>query len=324
MASRLACAAASALLLGVITACSTGSAGSTSGPATGATPAGLPPGTPLVETLRSPHGTLLLGQVFPQESGAIALMLVTGDPLKVWSDLVDQATRAGFGLVAGFGDAGCWLSTERNSWWDRPGEIPLSGRSPTGLTGLGCDAYGDAGGGAGVKRRSLVLQMRVGSTPEPYLAHLLLQYGRYDDPGTSPASGPSAQVSGGSPSPVLPRPFTGVPAGDAPLGPPFFQGEEYRVAAGSVMLAPAFPGLCGAGGFVAVVRATESVPVVVDRYAEQFRQAGLRTEERREVRFGSVTAPTVSLTTAGGGEGAITAVTAGDGTTYLLVQRCND
>ncbi|HEX5993933.1 MAG TPA: hypothetical protein VFY84_02195 [Jiangellales bacterium] len=40
---------------------------------------------------------LLRGQVFPHESGATALMLVTGDPLRVWSDLVEQAAQAGFG-----------------------------------------------------------------------------------------------------------------------------------------------------------------------------------------------------------------------------------
>lgn len=289
----------------------------------GATPTGLPVGTPLVDTLRTPQGTLLLGQVFPQESGATALMLVTDDPLKVWADLVDQATRAGFGLVAGSGAEACWLATAMSRWWDGSGAIPISGRHPTELTGLGCDAYGDAPAGAGGKRRSLILQMRVGSTPQPYLAHLLLLYGVYDDTGTSPMAGPSAQVSAAT-SPVVPEPFTQVPAADAPLGQPFFDGEEYRVAAGSVMLAPAFPGPCGGGGFVAVVRATESVAAVVDRYAEQFRHAGLTTEARSEIGFASMTASKVSLTTAGGGEGTITAVTATDGRTYLLVERCND
>lgn len=325
MAGRLACLVTSALLLGVIAACSPGSTEATDEKTLSATPAGLPAGTALVETLRTPQGTLLLGQMFPQQSGATALMLVTGDPLRVWSDLVGQATRAGFGLVAGYGTEACWLSTARSRWWDTAGEISLSDRRPTGLTGLGCDAYGNTRAGAGGKRRSLTMQLRVGSTPEPYLAHLLLQYAVHDDTGTGAAPGPSARVAAGkSASPVLPAPFTRVPGADAPLGQPFYSGEEYRVAAGSLMLAPPFPSPCGAGGFVAVVRATESPAAVVDRYADQFRQAGLRTEERKEVAFGSMTAAKVSLTTAGGGEGTITSVTASDGTTYLLLERCND
>jgi hypothetical protein len=329
VASRLARVVTSALLLGGIAACSPGSIKPTAepagGPTLGATPAGLPAGTPLVETLLTPHGTLLLGRVFPQASGATALMLVVDDPLKVWSNLVDQASRAGFGLVAGSGGEACWYSTDRNRWWDGPGEVPLSGPRPSAVTGVGCDAYGDAPAGAGGKRRSLTLQMRVGATPEPYLAHLLLQYGVHDDTGTSPAAGPSARVSAAkSASPVVPEPFTQVPAAGAPLGQPFFDGEGYRVAAGSVMLAPAFPAPCGGGGFVAVARVTESAAAVVDRYAEQFRRAGLTTEERREISFGSITASKVSLTTAGGGEGTITTVTAADGTPYLLLERCND
>lgn len=330
MPGRLARVVASALLLGGIAACSPGSteptAKPTGGPTLGAMPAGLPPGTPLVETLRTPRGTLLLGQVFPQGSGATALMLVVGDPLKVWSDFVDQAGRAGFGLVAGSGNEACWLSTAPNRWWDGPGETALGGPPPSGVTGVGCDAYGNAPAGRDGRRRSLILQMRVGSTPEPYLAHLLLQYGVYDDgTGMSPAAGPSAGVSAAkSASPVLPEPFTHVAAAGAPLGQPFFDGEGYRVAAGSVMLAPAFPSPCGGGGFVAVVRATESAAAVVDRYAEQFRRAGLTTEERRRISFGTMTAAKVSLTTAGGGEGTITTVTAADGMSYLLVERCND
>jgi len=322
MVHRLLCVVMSTWLLVGIGACSTGA----DVPVLEATPAGLQAGTPIIDTLRTPKGTLLLGQVFPNEFGVTALMLVTGDPLAVWSDLFDQAARVGFAFTAGFGNEPCWPSTATDRWWDTPGEIPipLTGRHPTGLTGLGCDAYGDAPAGAVGKRRNLMIEMRVGSAPEPYLAHLLVRYGVYATPplARSPAQAPAAE----GPSPVLPKPFTRVPAVGAPLGQPYFDGDGdgYRVAKGSVMVAPTFPGSCGSGGFLAVVRATESTAAVVDRYAEQFRQAGLTTEDRKAVTAGSTTASKVSLTTAGGGDGTITAVTAADGATYLLVERCND
>jgi hypothetical protein len=208
-------------------------------------------------------------------------------------------------------------------WWDRPAELTVGGRGPTGITGLGCDAYGEAAAGVPDKRRSLIMQMRVGSTPEPYLAHLLVRYGLHHN--TSPTVGSSAEAPARAvSSPVLPKPFTQLPAVGAPLARPFFDGEGYRVAEGSAMVAPASPGLCAAGGFVAVIRAIDSAATVVERYAEQFRQAGLGTEDRKEITAGSATASRVRLTTAGGGEGSITVVTGADGRTYLLLERCND
>jgi len=133
----------------------------------------------------------------------------------------------------------------------------------------------------------------------------------------------------GAPGPGdTPRPGDDAPDDTAACVPAGWHldgdGDGYRVAKGSVMVAPTFPGSCGSGGFLAVVRATESTAAVVDRYAEQFRQAGLTTEDRKAVTAGSTTASKVSLTTAGGGDGTITAVTAADGATYLLVERCND
>lgn len=100
-------------------------------------------------------------------------------------------------------------------------------------------------------------------------------------------------------------------------------GEEYRVASGACCSLRRFP-FHTADSFVAVVRATEAAVTVIDRYAQQFREAGLETEQRTEIKSGTIPASKVRLTTAGGGDGTITAALAPDGQTYLLIERCDD
>jgi hypothetical protein len=286
-------------------------------------PTGLPAGTPLVETVRTPPGTLLVGRVFPTEFGAIAVLLVTGDPLVAWADLVNQAAAAGFVFVPASGADPCWVSHAQDGWWYKPDD-PDARRPTAGVSGLGCGVYGWARPNAEGRRRHLDLQMWIGAAAQPYLAHLVVRYfARPDDPGRTDIDGSRVQVPVvASSSPVRPRSFGRLPGVGARIGAPFFD-EGYRVASGSGLLAPVAPGACAAGGFLAVLRTTGPTVDVVESYAAQFRKGGLRTEERPEVHAGPVPATLVRLSSAGGGDATIIA-TGPDRAGFLVIDRCND
>jgi len=124
---------------------------------------------------------------------------------------------------------------------------------------------------------------------------------------------------------VRPRALPAVPDVGADLGWPFtarFATNPYRVAAGSRLIAPVFVWApnCGTDGFAVVLKATGPVENAVSEYAAQFAREGL-TEQVRE--RGSGSGIIVHATTAGGGDGHVTAITA-DNATYLLVDRCAD
>ncbi|SEF17812.1 hypothetical protein [Jiangella alba] len=73
----------------LVVACGDGDGGGS------ATPSGEPPGSPVTADLTVPPGTVLLGAPFPHAGGTEALLLVDGDPVAAFGDLVDQLRAAG-------------------------------------------------------------------------------------------------------------------------------------------------------------------------------------------------------------------------------------
>jgi hypothetical protein len=286
-----------------------------------AAPKGGLPGSVLVEDLRSPPGTVLLGGTFVRPAGAAALMLVTGDPIVAFRDLVEQAQRAGFALQPQSSVGPCWVSTTAGDWWQDPGQA-LTERVPSVVSGLGCAVEGWTPATAHTNR-FLSLRLLVGAADRPYLAHLSLDYAVADDAPAILRASPAAPV--GVPavaSPLKARPLTEAKVGSV-LAPPFNTERELRVATGSSLLAPPFPAECAAGGFVVVLTVTGVVGSVVDRYAAQFARAGLREQERSNPVGPDTDRTYLHATTAGGGEATITTTTA-NGDTYALVTRCQD
>lgn len=285
-----------------------------------ASPKGGLPGSALVEDLRSPPETVLLGTTFVHPKGATALMLITGDPIAAFRDLVDQAQRAGYGLQPESSIGPCWVSTSAGNWWQHP-EQALTVHVLSGISGLGCAVAGWTAT-TGHKSRYLSLRLLVGANNQPYLAHLSLDYTVADN---APAvTGPSPITPVRIPtvaSPIKARPLTQANVGSV-LASPINTEQELQVAAGSSLMAPAFPAECAAGGFVAVLRVTGVVGSVVDSYAAQFARVGLDEQDRSNPVADS-DETYLHATTAGGGDATMTtAIVNGD--TYALVTRCQD
>jgi hypothetical protein len=302
-----------------------------------AVPEGPAAGSPLMDRLHVPVGTQLLGGVFPRRSGTAALLLVTGDPVAAFVDLVDQAWHAGFELQAGQagGDA-CWLSAASDGrrglrlgdvlvddWWDHPGQPLGQLPAPTEIAGLACVVSGWTAPRDG-QQRWLDLRLAVSSGDDPYLAHLAVGYSvnlgpRFVRPSSDALRLPVID------SPVQPRALPAVPGVGADLGWPFtarFASNPYRVAVGSRLLAPVFVWgpACGTYGFAVVLKATGTVETVVSEYAAQFAKDGLTEQDRER---GSSPGTILHATTAGGGDAHVTAITANNAT-YLLIDRCED
>jgi hypothetical protein len=285
-----------------------------------ASPKGGLPGSVLVEDLRSPPGTVLLGGTFVRPNGAAALMLITGDPIVAFRDLVEQAQRAGFGLQPQSSVDPCWVSTTADNWWLDPGRA-LTERVPSAVSGLGCAVAGWTAA-TGHKSRFLSLRLLVGAADRPYLADLSLDYVVGDNAAAVMGASPFAPVS----VPAVASPLKAPPLTEADVGsvlaPPFNTERELQVATGSSLLAPLFPADCAAGGFVAVMRVTGVVDSVVDSYAAQFARVGLR-DQRRNTVDSDTGGTSLYATTPGGGDATIT-TTIANGDTYALVTRCQD
>jgi len=286
-----------------------------------ASPKGGLPGSVLVEDLRSPPGTVLLGGTFVRPNGAAALMLVTGDPVVAFRDLVEQAQHAGFGLQPQSSVGPCWVSATAGNWWQGPGQAITEGVLSV-VSGLGCAVEGWTAATA-QKSRFLSLRLLVGATDQPYLAHLSLDYVVADnDPAIMGASPTGPVRVPAVASPLNPRPLAAADVGSV-LASPFNTERELRVATGSSLLAPLFPADCAAGGFVAVLTVTGVVGSVVDDYAAQFARVGLREQERSNPVGPDTDGTYLHATTAGGGDATIT-TTIANGDTYALVTRCQD
>ncbi len=275
----------------------------------------------LVGDLRSPPGTVLLGGTFVRPGGAAAMMLITGDPIVAFRDLVEQAQRAGFDVQPQSTAGPCWVSTTAHDWWQSPGQALTEGL-PSAVSGLSCAVAGWTAA-TGDESRFLSLRLLVGAADRPYLAHLSLDYVIADDAATVTGASPAVPIRLATVrSPLYPRPLTAADVGSV-LAPPFNTERELHVATGSSLVAPVFPADCAAGGFVAVLRVTGSVGSVVDEYAAQFARAGLREQQRRNRVGPDADGIYLHATTAGGGDATIT-TTVANGGTYALVVRCQD
>jgi hypothetical protein len=288
-----------------------------------ASASGSTPGSLLFAGLRTPPGTLLLGGVFPRPNGSVALMLVTGDPLVAFADLAAQADRAGLSLEPTSSGTPCWVSTTVDNWWN--GEVVPIGEPTSGRpAGLGCGAAAWSAQPDGT-RRWLSLRMLVGTSGTPYLAHLVAETAVGDATAPTATAAPPLTLPAVA-SPVMPPPMIAVPAVGAPLlrltphDPP----GPFVVAAGSELVAPAFPSDCGGGGFVAVLRSRGDAGSVIDEYAAELTAAGLTDQHRRSLDTPMGPATYVDGWTAGGGDGSVTALPMVDGVTHLMVARCGD
>lgn len=319
-------AAAAALVLAVAVVCGGCRVGVGQSPSTvPVSPTDGSPGSTLVEGLRSPPGTLLLGAPFPRPHGAAALMLVTGDPLVAFRDLVEQAQRGGFGLQPQSIIGPCWISTAAHNWWHSDHQAALVRPVPSSVTGLGCAVQGWTAPGSG-RSRSLGLRLLVGAAERPYLAHLSLSYAVAENEVARAMPSPTAPVRiPALASPVMPGPLTRVAAAGVGLGWRFGTEPQLRIAKGTSLLAPAFPepAGCGTSGFVAVLAVTGRVGPVVDDYAAQFARAGLDRQDRRVLRTPSGDTTYLHATTAGGGDATLTAIIR-NGAAYALIERCQD
>lgn len=293
-------------------------------------PEGPAAGSPLMDELRVPAGTRLLGAAFPRRAGSAALLLVTGDPVAAFADLVRQARQAGFGLQADHaGGHACLLSTVKYDWWDHPTQSLGQQPAPTGTTGLVCAASGSTGPRS-ARQRFLQLRLAVSTGDHPYLAHIAVGLSLTDGSAVAmPAPGSLELPQPGSP--VEPLPLPAVPGVGAELGAPFtarLHPDLYHVAAGSRLIAPAFAWgiVCGSNfGFAVVLKITGKPDTVMSDYAAQFAKDNLTDQKRVQLAGagGNATAVDATSTDGTGGDASATAVTSGI-RTYLLIDRCGD
>ncbi|WP_053203336.1 hypothetical protein [Jiangella muralis] len=304
----------------LVVACGDGDGGSA------ATPAGEPPGSPITADLTVPPGTVLLGAPFPHAGGTEALLLVDGDPVAAFGDLVDQVRAAGLEPLTYHPDddaepAACQVADV--TYPDATGERwPLgSDDLPDGPLALECETH--AFGPDGTR---LDLNLLVSERPDPYLSFVRVTEA-HDSP-SSPLPGMEAAAPTPSgESPVTPPPVPDdLPGPGDPIGAPFTpSGEEHRLLDGYELLAPAVRPTCTTGGFVAVVRGTggQSTADAVGAWAEHLGDES----------FAQVPAPgsddtatiggveTRQVVLSGAGAGTVTVTGAGE---YVLLDRCND
>ncbi len=259
------------------------------------------PGTALVDGIKSPAGTVVLGAVFPMAGGHQAVLQVTGDPYQVLRDLRDQVMRAGYRLDP---------STEPCT-----ADSETVGRSK--VASMDCTITGQTPDSNGTTM--VFISMIVSTGPGPYAANVVIQMqtAATNRAFPAPAAGSMVTIPDGR-APFQPGPVPGVPAVGERINDPYGHlGEQYQVAAGSRMLIPTFRIGCLTGGFYAVVRADAPVTQVVDDYVHQFEAA------RLEVTSLGIAGYT-TLSEAGGGDASVATATATSGTHYVLLSRCND
>ncbi|MBB5785867.1 hypothetical protein [Jiangella mangrovi] len=279
----------------LLVACGDGGSGGS------ATPTGEPPGTAITADLTVPPGTVLLGTSFPHDAGTEALLLVTGDPVAVFADLVDQVRAAGLDPLTYHPDEDAAPSACRVADVAYPG-----GESEA----LECEAHA-----FGPSAYRLDLELVVSEHPEPYLSFVRITEVR-DSP-SSPLPGLEAEApTPEGDSPVTPPDFpAGLPGPGDRIGAPFApSGEEHALLDGYELLAPPMMSTCATGGFVAVVRAVDGPSDAVAAWAEHL----------GEESFAQVPEPEVNgarLVLSGAGAGTVTVTGSGD---YVLLDRCND
>lgn len=273
-----------------------------------APPTGAPPGSPVTADLTVPPGAVLLGAPFPHKGGTEALLLVDGDPVAAFADLVEQVRAAGLEPLTYHPDEDADPATCRL-------------RDDTDAPTLECETH--AFGPDGYR---LDLNLLVGEDDDPYLSFV-----RVTEATDSPSSPlPGLEVEAPTPdgeSPVTPPPVPDDRPGPGdPIGAPFAPaGEEHRLLDGYEVLAPPVPPTCATGGFVAVVRATDgqrpgdAVAAWVERLGEEsFAQAPAVDSDVAATIDGVATRRVVL---SGPGAGTVTVTGAGE---YVLLDRCND
>lgn len=288
------------------------SCGSDDGDSSGsAAPTGKPPGTPITADLTVPPGTVLAGVPFPYaaaEDGPIegteALLLVTGDPIEAFADLVEQVREAGPDPLT-----------------YHPDEDAEPAACTVADATLQCETH--AFGPDGYR---LDLALTVSEDPEPYLSHIRITEAEHSL--SSPL--PDLEVPVPTPegeSPVAPPDFPGeLPGPGDPIGAPFApSGEEHRLLDGYELLAPPIPPTCATGGFVAVVRATDGqrprdavAAWVVQLGTESFAGAPSVDSDVSTTHDG---VEVVRVVLSGAGAGTATVTVAGE---HVLLDRCND
>jgi hypothetical protein len=294
-------------------------------------PVGQAAGAPIAGGLVSPEGTVLLGAPFvsrnvgfenPVTLQVDAFMVVTGDPVRALTDLLEQASRAGIDMTSSVGDEDkpefCWVTDVEYGWpAEHRGELADS---------LECEAHGISGVAAGTQR-TLSIGVLVGGENEPSVSLLTVTYAERSIQ-ASPAPVTASVPLPGGPSPVDPPEFpSSLPEPGQPLGAPFApEGEDSAILPHSQLLAPPIP-QCATGGFVAVLQFDDELDVMFDRYDDEVRQHTFRGVESQpgdafelegtQYRYRSYEA-------AGGGDLTLQATMTAGQPGYILVERCND
>jgi hypothetical protein len=298
-------------------------------------PTGAPPGTAITAELTVPPGTVLAGAPFAYAheddgpvAGTEALLLVHGDPVAAFGDLVEQVRAAGLDPLTYHPDEDAEPSTclvadvtypeaTGERWPLGSEDIPDDG-DPLGLE---CEAH--AFGPSGYR---LDLKLVVSEHPEPHLSFIRVT--EVQDSPSSPLPGLEAEApTPEGDSPVTPPDFPAeLPGPGDTIGVPFTpSGEEHRLLDGYALAAPPVLPTCATGGLVAVVRATDGQRPG-DAVAAWVEQLGVES-------FADVPAVDSDVTTthdgvslrrvvlSGAGAGTVTVTGAGE---HVLLDRCND
>ncbi|WP_116951199.1 hypothetical protein [Jiangella endophytica] len=300
-----------------------------------AAPTGEPPGSPISADLSVPPGTVLLGGPFPYAAasdgppaGTEALLLVDGDPVAAFADLVDQVRAAGLEPLTYHPDddaepAACQVADV--TYPDATGERwPLgSDDVPDGDDPLALECETHAFGPDGYR---LDLKLVVSERTDPYLSFVRVT--EVQDSPSSPLPELEAQApTPAGDSPVMPQPLPDDRPGPGdPIGAPFApSGEDHRLLDGYELLAPPIMPTCATGGFVAVVRGSDVQRTgdAVSAWVEHLGTASFAevpaVDSDVAATIDGVDTRRVVLSGAGGG--TVTVTGAGD---HVLLDRCND
>ena len=212
------------------------------------------PGAELTDGLAMPAGTELLGAPFPDvdgKGGFVAVGLVTGDPVAVFNDLLDQAQ--GLGMSSG-----------------APGGCLGDAASVTCARTL-------VDGGDG---ESLEIRVQRGAFGGSFVSSLALRYlppgsvkGPVDQPGPTPPTEPLANVVL-PPAVTLPSP-TGINSGVDPNAAPLVQTPD------TALVGPPGPCACAPGeGWSAVLHVEGDAAATVKDYAGQFGVTSPKIKQR--------------------------------------------
>ncbi len=295
-----------------------------------------PAGTPITDWLSVPRGAVLLGSVFPDQRGGVrALMLVTGDALEAVTDLAEQAYKAEYHWVPPDGDHGvCEVQTGEH-WTEvligQAGDddtYPVDAELPDGPRWLFCEGAGYRPVEQGFPW-SVYFRLIVGSEPDPYLAHLLVQVAESTlEEGQELIDAPLEIPD--VPAPVTPPPYPASMSGlEEDIGAPFSSNdEEYPLLEGSQLTAPPFWNECSGGGFYAVLELEEAD---IDDYIYQYRPIvwylALYGDGAEEYTYGEAQVVyhafySFGIDETNSGALGLLAVEYPDGSTYMLVDRC--